>query len=45
MRGRTPIFFAVSAMSGSSENFSTTISTVRPSFDAMSAVSMYSSSL
>ena len=45
MRGRTPIFLAVSAMSASSENFSTTIRTVRPSFDAISAVSMYSSSL
>ena len=45
MRGRTPIFLAVLVMSSSSENFSTTISTLRPSLEHMSAVSMYSSSL
>ena len=45
MRGRTPIFLAVSAISAISENFSTTMRTVRPSFEAISAVSMYSSSL
>ncbi len=45
MRGRTPTFLATSAMSVSSENFSTTMSTVRPSLEAISAVSMYSSSL
>ena len=45
MRGRTPTFLATSAMSDSSEYFSTTMSTVRPSLEAISAVSMYSSSL
>ncbi len=45
MRGLTPILFAVDAMRSSSENFSTTMSTLRPSFEHMSAVSMYSSSL
>ena len=35
MRGRTPIFLAVSAMSSSSENFSTTMITLRPSFEHM----------
>ncbi len=45
MRGRTPICLAAVEISSSSENFSTTMMTVRPSFEAISAVSMYSSSL
>src|SRR5204863_495014 len=45
MRGRTPMRLEMTAIKSSSEYFSTTMITLRPSFEAMSAVSMYSSSL
>ncbi len=45
MRGRTPMRLEMSAMSLSSDAFSTTRMTVRPSLAARSAVSTYSSSL